>query len=320
MSKSIFTLISREVRSINRQRYMAELTKLLSFMFKEDRSEIIKDYNELLDKAEDEEALLETFGSPTKLAVTIARSYNSGEYKPPELPEGIKAKGEESIPEETESSEEAEAPEVEPDKAPEVAPEVSAEEISEPEPEEQDIEVEIFEEEPEAESSEAEAEVTEEESIDAPEEPAPEEAEVPEEAVSEPEELVPEVVELQPASEEEPEMRTKTNVGLLILYLIPAIPVGAALLLCMLGIELAIVAAGLGVIFVGFMLLRFSFSGMQVFADIIICLGATIAVLAIGVLLAWLGVWLIAVSVPGLVKGVISLGRRFCVREVKDNG
>lgn len=316
MSKSIFTLISREVRSINRQRYMAELTKLLSFMFKEDRSEIIKDYNELLDKAEDEEALLETFGSPTKLAVTIARSYNSGEYKPPELPEGIKAKGEESIPEETESSEEAEASAVEPDKA----PEVSAEEISEPESEEQDIEVEIFEEEPEAESAEAEAEVTEEEPIEAPEEPAPEEAEATEEAVPEPEELVPEVVELQPASEEEPEMRTKTNVGLLILYLIPAIPVGAALLLCMLGIELAIVAAGLGVVFVGFMLLRFSFSGMQVFADIIICLGATIAVLAIGVLLAWLGVWLIAVSVPGLVKGVISLGRRFCVREVKDNG
>ncbi|MDO4816598.1 MAG: hypothetical protein Q4A83_08395, partial [Bacillota bacterium] len=60
---------------------MAELSKLLTFMFKEDRDEIIQYYNKLLDEAEDEGAMLEEFGSPTKLAVTISRSYNREDRK-----------------------------------------------------------------------------------------------------------------------------------------------------------------------------------------------------------------------------------------------
>lgn len=66
---------------INRQRYMAELSKLLTFMYKEDRSEILQHYNELLDGAEDEEAMLESFGSPTRLAVTISRTYQRDDRK-----------------------------------------------------------------------------------------------------------------------------------------------------------------------------------------------------------------------------------------------
>lgn len=302
-----------EVRSINRQKYMAELTKLLSFMFNEDRSEIIKDYNDLLDRAPDEEALLEYFGSPTKLAVTIARSYNSGEYAPPELPESMRpAETEapaEDAPEVCEDSGEAaaeETPEAASDEETSAAEEAPQEEEAVSDP---DIEVEIFEEAPEEAPTE-EAPVVEEAPV-AIEEPVVEDAPVVEE---EP------VVEETPVAIEEPEKKTKTNAGLLILYLIPAVPIGVALLLCMLGIELAVLAAGLGVIAASFVLLRFSFSGMQVFADIIMCLGATIAVLAVGVFIAWLGVWLIAVSVPGLCRGVVSLGRRFCVREVKDNG
>lgn len=70
-----------EVTHINRQRYMAELSKLLAFMFKEDREDILEQYNKLLDEAEDEQALLESFGSPTKLAVTISRTYKRSERK-----------------------------------------------------------------------------------------------------------------------------------------------------------------------------------------------------------------------------------------------
>ena len=66
---------------MDRQRYMAELSKLLTFMFKEDRDEILQHYNELLDSAEDEQALLDEFGSPTKLAVTISRTYSREERK-----------------------------------------------------------------------------------------------------------------------------------------------------------------------------------------------------------------------------------------------
>ena len=66
---------------INRQQFMSELSKLLTFMFKEDRSEIIQQYNEMLDNAEDEQAMLESFGSPTRLAVAISRSYQRDERK-----------------------------------------------------------------------------------------------------------------------------------------------------------------------------------------------------------------------------------------------
>ena len=66
---------------MNRQRYMAELSKLLTFMFKEDKEDILAHYNKMLDEAEDEQALLESFGSPTRLAVTISRSYKRAERK-----------------------------------------------------------------------------------------------------------------------------------------------------------------------------------------------------------------------------------------------
>ncbi|MGM9574401.1 MAG: HAAS signaling domain-containing protein, partial [Oscillospiraceae bacterium] len=60
---------------------MAELSRLLAFMFKEDKEDILAKYNKMLDEAEDEQALLEEFGSPTKLAVTISRTYKREERK-----------------------------------------------------------------------------------------------------------------------------------------------------------------------------------------------------------------------------------------------
>ena len=59
---------------------MAELSRLLTFVQKEDKPAILQHYNELLDNAEDEQALLDEFGSPTKLAVTISRGYKREDY------------------------------------------------------------------------------------------------------------------------------------------------------------------------------------------------------------------------------------------------
>ena len=56
---------------INRQKYMAELSKLLAFMFKEDKEDILAQYNKMLDESDDEQALLESFGSPTKLPFPV---------------------------------------------------------------------------------------------------------------------------------------------------------------------------------------------------------------------------------------------------------
>ena len=63
--------------SINKQKFLAELGKLLTFMYEEDRQRALELYNRMFEEAEDERALLQTLGSPTKQAVVVARAYNS---------------------------------------------------------------------------------------------------------------------------------------------------------------------------------------------------------------------------------------------------
>ena len=366
---------------INRQQYMSELSKLLTFMFKEDRSEILKQYNDMLDNADDEQALLESFGSPTRLAVAISRNYQRDECKlsvHADSKDGDKNEGSKVRPviptpakndsqpvlkprEPDESSyidiieeirrekaaeegieykpiffKDEKKPEPEPEpgvgEAPveelETSPEAPVEQAQEMPKEETDKE--------EASAQETEgAEETADEAAEAPEEPeeaaeeetpaeetsaeeAPVEAAPAEEA--EETDIVVEIEELPAdAAEEEREVRTvkKTRIFPLILYVIVSVPIGLVLLLLMLGIELSIFGVGLLGLKVGFELLAFTFSGMQVFADVLICLGVTLGVLALGVLVTWLGIWLIIVSVPGLIRGIIKLGKKLCVKEVE---
>lgn len=379
---------------INRQQFMSELSKLLTFMFKEDRSEIIQQYNEMLDNAEDEQAMLESFGSPTRLAVAISRSYQRDERKlsvhadskdggsgenvkvKPVIPtqgkkssapivkpnepaadayvdiieeirrekaaeEGIEYKPiffkEETKPEPEveESAEEAAEETAQPvDEVSENAAEEAA--TADEENAENDIE---------ASDSEAQAEDADAEVAEAAEQPADEaeaapqaqeaqadeggEAEAAADAEAEPE---PEAAEpadetahvlatvFNETPEAAPEKVRKTNVFALILYIIVSIPVGLVLLLVMLGLELGVLGCGLLGLRVGFGLLSFTFSGMSVLADVLICFGVNIAVLALGVLVTWFAVWLIIVSVPWLIRGIKNLGRKLCVKEVEIDG
>ena len=394
---------------INRQQYMNELSRLLTFMFKEDRSEIIKQYNEMLDNAEDEEEMLKSFGSPTRLAVTISRSYNRDEMKlstqadskdgtgaetiklkpviPAAQPAAAEAKAEpvkavetaddayidiieeirrekaaeegveyapiffkeepaaeEAAPEEEpveEEPTEQEAPaeeEAEAEETSEAAEEVSAEEAEEapapaqePEEETEAVEEPVSETVEEASEDAAETEETEEE---APEEetveeaaddaeeaeeaaPAEEKLEVQEFVLAKPDEIF---AELEAAKAPEVRTEKKTRVFALILYLIAAIPVGLVAALAMLGIELGLLGAGFVILRAGFELLSFTFSGMQVFADIFICLGVTLGVFAVGILLLWLAIWLLIESIPALYRGLVKLGKKLCVKEVEIDG
>lgn len=358
---------------------MSELSKLLTFMFKEDRSEILKQYNDMLDNAEDEQALLESFGSPTRLAVAISRNYQRDERKlsvhadskdgdntevskvRPVIPtpakkasqpilkprepdensyvdiieeirrekaaeEGIEYKPiffkDEKKPEPEPGGEEApvEKPETAPEAPVEQAQVMPKEETDKEEASAQETEG-VEETADEAAEAPGESEETAEEETPAEETPA-EEAPVEDAPAEEAEEtdIVVEIEELPAdAAEEEREVRTvkKTRIFPLILYVIVSVPIGLVLLLLMLGIELSIFGVGLLGLKVGFELLAFTFSGMQVFADVLICLGATLGVLALGVLVTWLGMWLIIVSVPGLIRGIIKLGKKLCVKEVE---
>lgn len=368
---------------------MSELSKLLTFMFKEDRSEIIQQYNEMLDNAEDEQAMLESFGSPTRLAVAISRSYQRDERKlsvhadskdggsgeavkvKPVIPtQGVKSsapivkpnepaadayvdiieeirrekaaeegieykpiffkeetKPEPAVEEQTEEAAEEAAQPV--DEASENAAEEAATADEENADEAQAEEVEA---QPEGEPADAEAaeaaEQTAGEAEDAPqaqEAQADEGGEAEAEAPAEAAEPVDETAHVlatvfNETPEAAPEKVRKTNVFALILYIIVSVPVGLVLLLIMLGLELGVLGCGLLGLRVGFGLLSFTFSGMSVLADVLICFGVNIAVLALGVLVTWFAVWLIIVSVPWLIRGIKNLGRKLCVKEVEIDG
>lgn len=367
---------------INRQQFMSELSKLLTFMFKEDRSEIIQQYNEMLDNAEDEQAMLESFGSPTRLAVAISRSYQRDERKlsvhadskdggsgenvkvKPIIPtQGKKSSAPIVKPNEPaadayvdiieeirreKAAEEGieykpiffkEDPKPEPAAEPEVEEpaEEAAEETAQPVDEVSEnaaeeagtADEENAENDSEASDSEAQAEDADAEAAETAEQTAGEaedapheaEAEAPAEAAEPADETAHVLATVfNETPEAAPEKVRKTNVFALILYIIVSIPVGLVLLLVMLGLELGVLGCGLLGLRVGFGLLSFTFSGMSVFADTLICFGVNLAVLALGVLVTWLAVWLIIVSVPWLIRGIKNLGRKLCVKEVEIDG
>lgn len=377
---------------MNRQRYMAELSKLLTFMFKEDKEDILAHYNKMLDEAEDEKALLESFGSPTRLAVTISHSYKRTERKlaveadskadkPDEgetsvVPEHIFVKPvkKETAAEKTPAApapglsyadiieeirrEKAEEEGVEytpiffnePEKAPE---EPEAEEVPEEleaeESEEADIEVEIVEtpaeesepeeaepeeEAPEAdgeaeEAAEDEAEETAEEKTEEPEAEEPQDAEdtvktddtEESESAQERAELDAVTVfdqldKMQPPVET---VQYKTNAGLLILYLIFAIPIGLALFFAAVIVALSLLAAGAVLIGLGIKTVGFAFSTFAIFADSILCAGAALVALAVALMLIWLAILILFRGLGGLIAGIKALGVRICVREVTVN-
>lgn len=384
---------------MNRQRYMAELSKLLTFMFKEDKEDILAHYNKMLDEAEDEQALLESFGSPTRLAVTISRSYKRAERKlaveadskadkPDEgetsvEPEHIfvkpvkketaaektpaaaapglsyadiieeirREKAEEegveytpmffNEPEKTSEEPEAEEETEEAEKAPEDAPTEEAEEADieveivetpaeEAEPEEAEPEEEAPEADGEAEdAAEDEAEETAEEKAEEPEAEAPQDAEETAKTEdTEESESAQESAELDAVTvfdqldKMQPPVETvqyKTNVGLLILYLIFAIPIGLALFFAAVIAALSLLAAGAVLIGLGIKTVGFAFSTFAIFADSILCAGAALVALAVALMIIWLAILILLRGLGGLIAGIKALGVRICVREVTVN-
>ena len=77
----ILTIVQSEVTDINKQKFLAELARLLTFMYEEDRQEALAMYEGMFDEAGDEQTLLQALVSPTRQAVVIARAYNAKERK-----------------------------------------------------------------------------------------------------------------------------------------------------------------------------------------------------------------------------------------------
>lgn len=75
------TISHSEVNEINKQKFLAELARLLTFMYEEDRQQALAAYTEMFDEAEDEQALIQALISPIRQAVVVARAYNAAERK-----------------------------------------------------------------------------------------------------------------------------------------------------------------------------------------------------------------------------------------------
>ena len=66
---------------INKQKFLAELGRLLTFMFEEDRQTALAMYAKMFEDVGDEQMLLQYLVSPTRQAVVLARAYDSKERK-----------------------------------------------------------------------------------------------------------------------------------------------------------------------------------------------------------------------------------------------
>lgn len=118
-----------EVTGINRQSYMAEVGNLLELITDSDtRTRLIAQMEQMFDAAEDEQALIEQIGSPTKVAVALIRFADTKKAEA------------ESQPEPAATAEPIPAASTEPEPAAEEAP--AAAEIPEPAAEEPVAEIE----------------------------------------------------------------------------------------------------------------------------------------------------------------------------------
>ena len=113
-----------------------------------------------------------------------------------------------------------------------------------------------------------------------------------------------------------PETRRQPRVFLLILFTILAIPVTlAGIVLLLIPTVLALGLAVL-VIILGSATLVAAFSGFPKLADLLIVIGTSVIVLALGLLLLWLFVWFVGGAIGGLIRAVTELGRKWCYEEV----
>ena len=113
-----------------------------------------------------------------------------------------------------------------------------------------------------------------------------------------------------------PEKYPEANVPLLILFILLAIPVCLLLIGLLLALAAACVGLAAGLLFTGFNGLTAAFTSFSVFADILLVFGAALVLSAVGLLFFWLFLRLLFSAIPGVVRGALALGRKWCYKEV----
>ena len=341
---------------IEKRRFIAELGRLLTFMYEEDRNTAISMYEDMFSETSDEEALMRLLVSPTKQAVVIARAYNAKErdlairsqlgrgdadIDSSDTPAFVKAiediaekagalgtheyrtawdKPIAEAEEKAENDSAAASDDIIDEPAGEEPEPVSAEPES-PAPSEHDSEIDSV----MASFSEPEN------APEAPSEPQPEEKEAEEETFSlsfdegpavraERSAEVPEVQDAAPQAVREataarsasPEPTGEINIGLLILYILIAVPLTAACVLILIAPAVICLALSFVLVTVAVKTIATAFGGFAVFADIMVVLGGSLVIIALGILFLWLFIWFIGGAIVGIINASIRLGGKFC--------
>lgn len=336
---------------------MAELARLLTFMYEEDVRKVLAMYDELFGDACNEGLLLDFLGSPTRQAVMLARAYNAKERK---LQINSTSREDDALEEDdnaefirvmTEMRRAAE------DRGIVYGDEqfgFSAEEPATPvreakrvweEREGETSEVRKTEENPQTADEKPAENVsddagTEERKEDGKEDAAPTEAppreNVPAEENVQSEKRTEETAAVQVedtdelrfdfSEKEEPvvikaekpvETVKKVNVFLAVIYAIFAVPITLVICTVLLIPTFLALALAAAGVFVSFKLISSAFGGFAIFADIMVVLGAGLVTAALGLLFLWMFVWFIGGAIAGVISGAIRLGEKLCTREVE---
>ena len=277
---------------MNKQRYLAELRRLLVYMNEEDREEAVRRCGEAFDAAgpEGEAALLAEMGSPTKMAIGLSRGYEPGKI-PDVIPKTAI---------------------VRPPAAESVEPKTAEDGLLPPEPEINWIELPTF--------GAAEAETPPDAAPEAPAAPAEAEAAPAQEPAPEPQAAPAEEPKEAPAPAEEPPAKKKEakaeippaepqepdgaegprtiiertmplGLGIPLFILVfgaLGIPLG---LLC-LALSLVFLSPGCAILFGAYLIGVGGLWCTSYMADAALLFGAAFIVLAVGLLVLWLGIWL----------------------------
>lgn len=313
----------------NRQSFLAELNSLLSFMQEGDRTTALSMYSKMFDDAPDEQELLSYLVSPTRQAVKLARVYDSSALSNGESADfidEISSVHAADIIHKTVYSASAE------NQSASSSAQISPVPSSVPSKRRQAWKDEPFQTPAPVSGRDVDAfisgikvndEISKSESVmnrqtdtlstDFPADDRSEDS-VPPATVSAASDGV---SAAEPVHCEKKATVTKTNVPLLILYTIFAVPVTSSIIVLVILLALSFLGLASASGYVAFLLISSAFGGFAVFADIMVVLGVSLVLAALAILFMWIFVWLLGGVIVAAVKGAISLGNRLCVREVE---
>ncbi len=119
------------------------------------------------------------------------------------------------------------------------------------------------------------------------------------------------------APEAEPEpSRSRLRTGALICYLIPAIVIGLPVTVLLVCVGLPFLVSGAGLIFTAALQAMQFIGSLRLVSDVLMVIGSSLIVCAVGLALCWLGLWLsMELCWLWAGKALVGLGKRLCLRK-----